>query len=158
MKKGTKIFQKSFLFFFLFIIISKTFYAQKNVCKKNASYITTGLIYSLTICYEHEIKTTDENKRTVLRGMGGYGIRIFEFEGPVAAVMINSIKGSGNKYLEYGAGLSIEIMENIAYKRDFKIWPAVNIGYRYQKPGGKFIFRTGGGWPEAAYVSIGRAF
>ena len=30
-----------------------------------------------------------------------------------------------------------------------------SIGYRYQKPKGHLVFRTGIGWPEAVYVSLG---
>ena len=142
----------------LFTIIYRTSNAQESGYKKNSMYMTAGLIYSLTVCYEREIKSFDQNKRFVIRGIGGYGIRIFEFEGPVAALMVNCIRGGQNNHLEYGAGLSTEIMEHISYNRDFKVWPAVSIGYRYQKPGGNFVFRTGGGWPEAAYVSIGFAF
>lgn len=35
---------------------------------------------------------------------------------------------------------------------------AANIGFRYQKPAGKFIFRTGIGWPEFLYLSFGYSF
>jgi len=35
---------------------------------------------------------------------------------------------------------------------------AGNIGFRFQKPGGKFVFRTGIGWPEFLYLSLGYSF
>ncbi len=158
MKKPFKYLTKSIFLFLVFSIIYSSLYGQEAELKKNAVYTTAGLVYSLTLCYEREIKAFENNRRLVLRGIGGYGVRIFEFEGPVGAIMIDAIRGSESKHLEYGAGLSIEIMPDIAINRDFKIWPAANIGYRYQKPGGHFVFRTGGGWPEAAYISLGFAF
>lgn len=36
--------------------------------------------------------------------------------------------------------------------------PAGSIGYRLQKPGGNFIFRTGFGFPESLYISLGVSF
>mgnify|MGYP006285113131 FL=1 len=36
--------------------------------------------------------------------------------------------------------------------------PHINFGYRYQKPGGKIVLRTGLGFPEFAYLGIGLAF
>lgn len=158
MRKLNPSFLKIAIGILLFAIIYRTSDAQKTEYEKNSMYITAGLVYSLTVCYEREIKSFDQNKRIIIRGIGGYGIRIFEFEGPVAAIMFDWIRGGQNNHLEYGAGISAEIMEHISYNRDYKLWPAVNIGYRYQKPDGNFIFRTGGGWPEAAYVSLGFAF
>jgi hypothetical protein len=35
---------------------------------------------------------------------------------------------------------------------------AGNIGFRFQKPGGKFVFRTGIGWSEFLYLSLGYIF
>ncbi len=35
---------------------------------------------------------------------------------------------------------------------------AMSLGYRYQKPGGNFVFRTGAGWPELLYISLGICF
>jgi len=36
--------------------------------------------------------------------------------------------------------------------------PSGSIGYRIQKPGGNFIFRTGVGYPETVYLSFGLCF
>jgi hypothetical protein len=41
---------------------------------------------------------------------------------------------------------------------EFRINPAGNIGYRYQKTNGHFMFRAGLGLPEALYVGIGVVF
>lgn len=36
--------------------------------------------------------------------------------------------------------------------------PLLSLGYRYQKPGGHFLFRVGAGWPEQVYLSLGCCF
>jgi hypothetical protein len=38
------------------------------------------------------------------------------------------------------------------------LFPSVSVGYRKQKPGSGFIFRTGIGFPDALYVSWGYSF
>ena len=38
------------------------------------------------------------------------------------------------------------------------ILPAFGIGYRFQKPTGGIIFRTGISLPEAIYLSLGYSF
>lgn len=38
------------------------------------------------------------------------------------------------------------------------IYPAANIGYRFQAPNENFVFRTGIGFPELLYVGFGVAF
>lgn len=38
------------------------------------------------------------------------------------------------------------------------IYPAGTLGYRFQKPEGRFIFRTGAGFPDVVYVSFGVVF
>lgn len=36
--------------------------------------------------------------------------------------------------------------------------PAAAIGYRLQEPGGRFVFRSGFGFPETIYISLGFSF
>jgi hypothetical protein len=38
------------------------------------------------------------------------------------------------------------------------ILPAITIGYRYQKPDGHLVFRTGIASPDGVYVALGAAF
>jgi len=40
--------------------------------------------------------------------------------------------------------------------QDFDL--VISLGYRFQKPGGQFVFRTGAGWPELLYISLGFCF
>ena len=45
---------------------------------------------------------------------------------------------------------------NTVYESGFN--GAISYGYRYQKKGSKFLFRIGGGFPEALYMGIGFRF
>ena len=38
------------------------------------------------------------------------------------------------------------------------ILPVISTGYRFQKPKGGLVFRTGIGYPEGVYLSLGYAF
>ncbi|MFT6983614.1 MAG: hypothetical protein ACJAUD_002393 [Crocinitomicaceae bacterium] len=40
----------------------------------------------------------------------------------------------------------------------FKVLPAGNLSYRFQKSDGHFMFRTGIGLPEALYIGFGFVF
>ena len=63
------------------------------------------------------------------------------------------LTGAKNNHLEASLGVTSLLNES------YKIFPiSTSIGYRRQKPGGHFIFRTGVAWPEALYVGIGASF
>ncbi len=46
----------------------------------------------------------------------------------------------------------------VYFKNYVYFWPAFSLGYRYQKPQKPIIFRTGLGYPDAVYVSLGYSF
>ena len=69
-------------------------------------------------------------------------------------ISLVGINGKGNKHLEYSIGTSLYY-----HKKSYSgILPSATIGYRYQKPKGKIIYRFGIGFPEAFYASIGVSF
>ncbi|MBO3697882.1 hypothetical protein [Roseivirga sp. E12] len=76
------------------------------------------------------------------------------------ALSISGLTGKGKNHLEFGFGVvRTEGIENIYcclgdYSWD--IYP--NLGYRFQKPDGKFVFRVGASHPRYTYVSVGYAF
>ncbi|MBK7710644.1 MAG: hypothetical protein IPN67_02825 [Bacteroidales bacterium] len=70
------------------------------------------------------------------------------------------LMGKKSSHLELGSGV---LFTYNSYAQEFQ--PIVNerhlagfFGYRYQKPGGEFVFRTGIGWPEGMYLSMGYCF
>jgi len=63
------------------------------------------------------------------------------------------LTGSGRRHFEAKAGVCY------FWKGDLQgLFPSASIGYRKQKPGSHFIFRTGIGFPDALYVSWGFSF
>ena len=64
------------------------------------------------------------------------------------------------KHFEASLGLGWEqVQYPNASRSNYNTYiPAVNIGYRFQKPNESFVFRCGVGLPELIYFGFGRAF
>ena len=83
-------------------------------------------------------------------GYGGYAI-LLGSPGSLVLVEGGILTGVDKSHFEAAIGMSY-FME----KEDNRyLTPAVSFGYRLQKPGGRFIFRTGLGYPEGLYVGFG---
>ncbi len=149
------------LFFFAFL---KTGYSQDSISfssvkpfKKNSIYGTlgAGYVFDLTGSYEHMIFYPSDRKiqSIGIRLSVGPGTSVF------ATIMeyitaITILTSKGNNHFEFGAGADF-IKEKYT---DWQIVPAVNFGYRFQKPGGDYVFRTGTGFPELLYLGAGFCF
>lgn len=46
----------------------------------------------------------------------------------------------------------------VYFKNYIYIWPATSLAYRYQKPQKPFLLRTGIGYPDAVFLSLGYSF
>lgn len=66
---------------------------------------------------------------------------------------ITGLTGIGKSHLEIHLGLA-----TIYDETSSRLLPAGSVGYRFQKPGGHFIFRTGAAFPESFYLSFGFCF
>ena len=74
--------------------------------------------------------------------------------------VISLVTGRRGSHFETGMGVVF------TYWTESKDWDPIvndshfagNLGYRFQKPGGSFVFRTGLGWPEGFYLSLGFCF
>lgn len=84
------------------------------------------------------------------------------FECHMGATVIYNKNKFEDAYGEYESEYdqsNMDLSTSPPKKSDFYyFWPAGSIGYRYQKPGGYFVFRTGIGFPEIFYLSLGVAF
>lgn len=116
---------------------------------------TLGIIFSAIGSYEFIFW---QHKRTHLAtfaraGYGGYAI-LLGSTGSLVLAEGGILTGVNKSHFEAAIGMSY-FME----KEDNRyLTPAVSFGYRLQKPGGRFIFRTGLGYPEALYVGLGVSF
>lgn len=75
--------------------------------------------------------------------------------------------GREKSYAEFGFGIAYsDGTETVTSgwtgninNRDYtELTPALNLGYRYQKPGDNFLFRIGIGYPELYYIGLGICF
>ena len=155
---------RQFFLTIMFLFVAKTFFAQKADSipfRKNLIYGELGGNLGLVSSLNYERKLFDNNSGffTARIGIGvnmnGFGNVIW---GP--ALMMNYISGKHKNHFEIGFGARLPAF--IAYdKRKYQYssgWgdndimvlvPTANLMYRYQKPGGKLIFRIG--WTPLFY-------
>lgn len=139
---------------------------QEVVVNKNAIYGSVGtflfLHYTATAYYERIIKL-DANFSTFAKvGMGRF--LHLGGDGGYSIFQIGLLSGLKNHHLELGAGVGFNwpkfghgdvILE---FPSTRKIGWTANIGWRFQKPQGNFIFRMGASFPEAIYIGVGVPF
>lgn len=170
-----------------FVFVSIPFYAQsvddsslfenKNSVSISGGY---GLLYITGhVSYERILKPRLDNDKFRQFGFKvGYNRWVFwADDGSTFYGALNWIWGKSKNHLETSLGLSI-LFESSSYEIGVSnsrvinggsgvepsraeytmLLPSGNIGYRFQKPDGNFIFRTGIGFPEAVYIGFGVAF
>jgi hypothetical protein len=88
-------------------------------------------------------------KKTTWYGRAGVGTAgvIFGSSGPGGLAAITMLTGKGNNHFEMNGGAFIG---KGTYYRDVFVFPLLDLGYRYQKPAGGFIFRA-----KAGFLGIG---
>lgn len=171
------------IFMLLFIATSslQTINAQvSDDASKNIIYATLGLgptigpdvVNALTasVSYNRLVVNNDNrffNKQYITASFGSYGAFGLgldkSFRGTMIAGGYTLLTGKGKHHLEIPlkavlfAGNTkednaqgMEVITNTITSR-----PSVGIGYRYQKPGGSFVFRTGYDSVDAIYLSFG---
>lgn len=152
---------------FFAIFISNVYSQEVNAdtvqpeLDKNTVYGSIGSFGLSFILYNINLERTlwntsgfISNIRARLGGgewVGGWS----EDEGTHFIGTINALTGSRAFHLELNLGA--------AYFHDktddeYAVLPAAALGFRIQKPGGYFVFRLGGGYPEGVYLSLGIAF
>lgn len=156
----------SVLFLFLLLCFSlKSFSQDLNTetkqtgLKKNVIYLSMGyapLWAALNINYERMVY---ENRSWFFNSYyakisGGY-FATWGFSGPNFNTGLTVLGGKKNNHLEINGGIAV-IKDD--WDGDVEVYPGGALGYRFQKPGGKFVFRTGIGYPESFYLSFGFGF
>jgi len=86
-------------------------------------------------------------------GIGGGGIN--ETEGPGILGAITMLTGKGNNHVEINGGTFIG--RNSDVKDELFFMPIADLGYRYQKPEGGFIFKASAGFLGIRF-GLGYAF
>ena len=152
----------------LVIILIAIYSGTTAQLKKNVVYATAGTIIfagGVNANYERQLFRNQLNSMSIWIRIG-YGFYYQYSYGAIEnhLIGITMLKGTNSKHFEL----------NLSYA-NFQISPdflksdgvlgiysnhsiAGSIGYRYQKPNGNFIFRTGAGYPETLYISFGFCF
>lgn len=122
----------------------------------NAIYGSIGIGGIATYMGYYERILGEKNKNTHLAtflrvGYGGY--TQLGVGGPIFLAEAGFITGAQNAHFEGALGINSFISGDLQ-----GITPAGSIGYRWQKTGRNFIFRTGAGYPEALYIGLGLSF
>ena len=123
--------------------------------KRNIFYGTVGfagLYGAVGGNFERIIVEKDKGffKNYLLR-VGGGAWAEWGGDGSFVVTGLSGLTGVLNHHLEIHLGL--------AYRSYYdSVVPAGGLGYRFQKPGGHFVFRAGASFPESIYVSLGFCF
>jgi hypothetical protein len=129
---------------------------------KNAIYGTVGISLELigeswftgTIYYERMFQKNAQKSNISTFVKAGYG-RAEYWEGSSKYILgqFGILTGVKKHHLEASAGFVASLDEY------YDLFPlSGSFGYRYQKPKGHFIFRTGLGYPEAVNFGLGVSF
>jgi hypothetical protein len=161
---------KLLIIIFSLIIIPKVLSQGKNSdftgLKKNSIYGTAGILIedmygNITGNYERILVAFPKSFIQSIQMRVGAGPWVAWMSDGVNFFSVMSLlMGRSNSHIETGMGVLF------TYHPDTKQWAPIvnnrhiagNIGYRYQKPGGWFVFRAGLGWPEGIYLSLGYCF
>lgn len=132
---------------------------EKNKIRKSDIFTGIGIMPMfghVSINYEF-FYSEHPNKTFKRRGLKfGAGVYQYYDDGSLN-VILSYMCFTGDKNNHFELGLGVAYLHFLSRSIKYVV-PAPCIGYRYQKPDGKFIFRTGIGFPELAYLGIGYAF
>jgi hypothetical protein len=140
---------------------------------KNSIYISAGsyiILMDANINYERMVIRLGRKKAISLFLRAGFGKWASWTSGGTGGILgANLMFLTGSSHIEAGFG-AVALFNKEMYEMDLKFEPpasikenmiyspCINIGYRYQKPGGHFIFRAGISYPEGVYGALGVAF
>jgi hypothetical protein len=153
--------KKIFIITILFIVSNSSVTAQEEKTdplkinlNKNSINLSYGIL-SAYLSYESLFQGKVfgiRNSTIVDYGLGG--LAHWDGASPFIISRFGILTGSGRRHFEAKVGACFFFagdMQNM-------LLPSGSIGYRKQKPGSRFIFRTGIGFPDVLYVSWGVSF
>jgi hypothetical protein len=148
---------------------------------KNQIYLTAGwlvLYGNADISYERNIRYKEDGLLKFIHWNFTYGrFAYWESAGPLYKTGLTGLTGKTNNHLEFQVG-AVALFDRVGYEigvsnANFpkpgsypepsvleytKLYPTAVIGYRYQKPTGGLVFRTGFGFHEMIYLGLGYSF
>jgi len=148
----------------------KTTKVKKNVIQGSVGFIFYSAGAQLN--YERQLIQFQDQSLSGLwanAGIGYWGV-IAGYGGPYQHVSLGLLGGHENNHFEFTFGVGR--LNNAARggddygqspvpsasSKDINYSPIGTMGYRYQKPGGSFVFRCGVSYPPLPYFGFGLAF
>ena len=153
----------------LILSISQHCYSQSNERSidnnshfKNALVFTAGGVpyppqFIPSFQYERTLIQGKKNKRFLFGINTGYS-RYIDDEVNIYHLRPYTLIGKYASKFEFSIGVLYQQYANSNTVNESKFDGAINIGYRYQKQGSRFLYRFGVGSPEALYLGVGFRF
>lgn len=162
---------------FAFQVMAQT-HAENSQVVDNPHKITKNNIYAVSgwtvsviatsIVYERHIMALKNSALNARIGFGAYGF-LWGSSGTQYFSTMGFVSGAEKDHHFEGCLGVAALVDTYAYRSrnnsnssyydGYIDWyPAAYIGYRYKKPNGKFLFRTGFGWPDNIGFSLGASF
>ena len=128
--------------------------------KRNIVFGTFGIWPMYNTVMGHYERIIIQHSNSFVNSLGirlGTGYSTVWTEGGGMNYSTNAFTILGRKihHIEIGAGL---LLAPWTSTEEYQLFPSFNLDYRYYKPSGSFILRTGIGWPEAVHLSLGFCF
>lgn len=126
---------------------------RKNIVHTSVGFLV--LYIPGTIFYERILSQPKENREIATFIRAGYGAYPnWSFVQEYMVLEVGFFLGSEASHIEFAVG-GMKIVNNSIL---MQYQPAASMGYRFQRPGGRIMFRSGIGYPEAIYVGVGFCF
>lgn len=139
---------------------------------KNAIHLSSGYFLNASLEYERVLHAVGDRLVSVNAALTGGYMTNLSGAGPISELKGILLTGKKMHHMEFTAGGRLFFdrvgwydqreyqVDPYATKSDFlTLTPSVTLGYRYQKPGGSYVFRVGSGFPvHMFYISLGFAF
>lgn len=171
MKKNT------IILLFVSVLFTCSSYAQQSsslmvneqLLKKNAFYVNVGssfIFNDVNFVYERNFFHQNYSYYNLQIGFGlmeaAWGPTYQQF-----TVCPSWLFGKDKNHMELNLGVTVSYdfdgyrhshPSSLTFFNYLEAFPAAYLGYRYQKPEGKFLFRVGIGFPEQIGVGVGWCF
>ncbi|MCK5441322.1 MAG: hypothetical protein KAJ23_05495 [Maribacter sp.] len=117
---------------------------EQNELSKNSVYLDTGIGFGGQVSFNYERQIYSGEKVTWFGRLGAGAAYKWTSNddvslGPGGLAALTMLTGKGNNHFELNAGTFIVSDSD---KNNSGVYPLLDAGYRYQKPGGGFIFKT----------------
>ena len=160
------------IFLILIFSIGSILFAQEESAKKNALYLSGDWMtknLSASLNYERLLLITDNGKYHLASSLAYGRWYTVDSKGSNYSMNLHFLAGENNTQAELSLG--IRCMDNEGHyfypeppeesleqeQNQLSFFPDISIGFRYQKPGGRLLFRSAIGIPFLQ-ISLGYCF